>query len=89
MRKRVPRLLGNVDLVRRELQAAVFHARAQGQVQPLSRALIDGPARRGPHRRLRLPSGASGRRLLNQDHMPIDCGRLNLRRAAVTRRSRV
>src|ERR1035441_4114466 len=40
MPKRVSRLLGNVDLVRRQLQTAVLYPRAQRQVQPLSRALI-------------------------------------------------
>ncbi len=60
MRKGVARGLRNIDLVRRKLQSAVFHARTQRQVQPLARAFIDGAARRRPHRRRHATPGLAG-----------------------------
>ena len=65
------------------MQSAFVHARTQGQVQPLSSTLIDGTARHGPPRRLWLRTGL-GSGLLDQHHMAIDCGRLKLRRAALS-----
>jgi hypothetical protein len=68
-RRPIPR---NVHLVRGKLQAAVFHARIQRQVQPLARALIDGAARRGPQGAGGWLRAGLGRRLLRQHHMAID-----------------
>ena len=71
MRKRVAGLLAYIDLVRREFDASVFHARALGQVQPLARALINGMTGRGMHLRLRLRAGL-GPRPLDQHNMAVE-----------------
>lgn len=75
---------GEIDAVGFELEAAVFDTGAEGQVQPLAGALVDGAAGGGADgsrgRRIGL-----GRRLLDEDNVALEDCRLGLAGAAVRR----
>ena len=72
-------LLRHVDLVRRYLHSAIFHARACGEVQPLAGAFIFSFAGSGAQGRLRLRAGLL-RPILHQHNVAVENGRLHLLR---------